>query len=463
VAQADDSRHPKSVGGVLQLTGATIGQGGARSTGGEPSATVGGHDQHDAVTLGADASEGPTGEQRFIVGVGVEGDQDEVSGVLPLRHPISLAQPRPSVPSARTVVVGALALVLAVAVLTLLPHLTGTTWATVSTSVKGVPLAGLAALAGVWGAGLWCYTSVLTASLPGLSRPRALLLNLTGSAVSSALPLGGALGVWLNAAMFRTWGFGTRQIADFTLTSNVADVAGKVFVCATLIAAASATGSLPHLAFSVLLAAAGVVGAGVLAVATVFTRRGARLSTLVASRALAATASRVAVLRRSAASQRADTGYGADARAGQWQTALLELRGRAGRGVRARWGSLGAGSVGYVALQGALFVVCLHLSTVGTSSPGPLIVLAAFAVDRLTSMIPLTPSGTGFAEAGASAVLIAAGGAAAPVLAGVLLYRLFVVALEVPVGVAALTGWLLVRRRLFSPGVLSRVAPGGRR
>ncbi len=44
-------------------------------------------------------------------------------------------------------------------------------------------------------------------------------------------------------------------------------------------------------------------------------------------------------------------------------------------------------------------------------------------------------------------MLLAAGAAPAAALTGVLLYRAFVVLLEVPVGGGALAGWLLLRRR----------------
>ena len=73
--------------------------------------------------------------------------------------------------------------------------------------------------------------------------------------------------------------------------------------------------------------------------------------------------------------------------------------------------------------------------------------LAAYAVDRVMSMVFLTPGGTGFAEAGTAAVLVALGGAPAAMAAGVLLYRGFTFALEIPVGGVWLGGWLVARRR----------------
>jgi len=88
----------------------------------------------------------------------------------------------------------------------------------------------------------------------------------------------------------------------------------------------------------------------------------------------------------------------------------------------------------------------VRLTTTGVAPPALLVVLLAFAVDRLASLVPLTPSGAGLAEAGASAVLIASGADPASAVAGVLLYRLFVVVAEVPLGALVLGGWLLRSR-----------------
>ena len=46
---------------------------------------------------------------------------------------------------------------------------------------------------------------MLAAALPGLDLRRGLLLNLSGSAVSNVMPLGGAVGTALNWQMAR-WG-----------------------------------------------------------------------------------------------------------------------------------------------------------------------------------------------------------------------------------------------------------------
>ena len=69
-------------------------------------------------------------------------------------------------------------------------------------------------------AGLVVHSRVLTAALPGLTVRRALTLNLTGSALSNVLPLGGGLGIGLNYVMVRRWGFTSRQFSLYTGAVN---------------------------------------------------------------------------------------------------------------------------------------------------------------------------------------------------------------------------------------------------
>ena len=73
------------------------------------------------------------------------------------------------------------------------------------------------------------------------------------------------------------------------------------------------------------------------------------------------------------------------------------------------------------------------------------VLLAAFAVERVLTLVVLTPGGAGLAETGTVGVLVAFGVDPASAVAGVLLYRLFTFALEIPVGGAAALGWLLTR------------------
>jgi uncharacterized protein (TIRG00374 family) len=129
------------------------------------------------------------------------------------------------------------------------------------------------------------------------------------------------------------------------------------------------------------------------------------------------------------------------------RSGTLECRDRVLQVVRRKWPQLSFGMVGYAALQAGLLWACVvavggHLT--------PVQVLAGFAVERVLTMVALTPGAVGFTEAGTAAALTALGGDPAVMAAGVLLYRGFTYALEIPVGGLWLGGWLLARR--FRPG-----------
>jgi uncharacterized membrane protein YbhN (UPF0104 family) len=111
--------------------------------------------------------------------------------------------------------------------------------------------------------------------------------------------------------------------------------------------------------------------------------------------------------------------------------------------VRRRWAWLLAGSVAYTGAQ--VVLLGMSLRAVGLVVPVATIIAAA-AIERLGTVIPLTPGGAGVAEAGTIAWLIATGLDPTQAVAGVLLYRAFVVVMEIPVGGAVLAGWVWQNR-----------------
>jgi putative heme transporter len=108
--------------------------------------------------------------------------------------------------------------------------------------------------------------------------------------------------------------------------------------------------------------------------------------------------------------------------------------------VRVAGVRLTVGKLLYAAAQAALLWSCL--AVVGTS-PVPAVVFAAFAVERVLSLAVVTPGATGFVEIGMTTYLSRMGVEPATAAAGVLLYRFFVIGMEVPVGGALLLPWSL--------------------
>jgi uncharacterized membrane protein YbhN (UPF0104 family) len=88
----------------------------------------------------------------------------------------------------------------------------------------------------------------------------------------------------------------------------------------------------------------------------------------------------------------------------------------------------------------ALLCVLAALSV----NPEPALVLLAYAAASILGMIPLTPGGLGFVEAGLAGLLVLAGVSAGDAAVATLAYRLVSFWLPLPAGVVA---WWLARRR----------------
>jgi uncharacterized protein (TIRG00374 family) len=76
----------------------------------------------------------------------------------------------------------------------------------------------------------------------------------------------------------------------------------------------------------------------------------------------------------------------------------------------------------------------------------PSMVLLAYVIALGLALIPITPGGLGFVEAGLTSVLVLAGAGTDQAVLGTLLYRLVSFWLPIPVGALAWAGWHLHRR-----------------
>lgn len=106
------------------------------------------------------------------------------------------------------------------------------------------------------------------------------------------------------------------------------------------------------------------------------------------------------------------------------------------RWLEAVGAAVGRWAFEYLVLLLALFAI--------DAKPDPWSVLLAFVTASLLSMIPITPGGLGFVEAGLTATLATAGIGAQKALATTLLFRLVSFWLPMPVG--AVAGWWFRRR-----------------
>jgi putative heme transporter len=288
----------------------------------------------------------------------------------------------------------------------------GVAWADVLVVLRQVTVWHLLLLALIWLGGLGIYSLVLAAALPGLGMRRGLLLNLSGSAVANVVPLGGAVATALNWRMVRRWGHSNLAFVAFCALTNALDVTSKLVL--PLVAVTALVAFSVHVPTTMWVVAA-VCVAALLVVAAVPTF----------------------ALRYE----------GEEVDGARWQTAIRRHLREPTAMIRTifldQWARLVPGSACYLAAQVALLFFSLR--SVGVQAPVTAVLMAA-AIERLGSLVPITPGGTGVAEIGTIAWLVATGQDPAKVVAGVLLYRIFLIAMEIPVGGAMLGAWAWFQR-----------------
>ncbi len=309
-----------------------------------------------------------------------------------------------------------------------LPRVVDLSWRGVIPVLRSVHWPAAIGLVALWLLGLYVHSFVLTAAAPRLTHRRALTLNLTGSAVSNVVPLGGAAGIELNRRMMRTWGIDARSFSGFTFLTNLWDVGSKLLlpVVAAVVLIRAGEAVTPSLRTASLIAGTAFVGLAVVAATLLISPRGAVAAGHVIERMLRPF---LLLLGRSPRLELAET--------------LLEIRRQCARLVATGWLRMSVGISGYVVLQWMLLALCLHLTGGGNTWAEA---LAGFAVERLLTVLPITPGGVGAADLGLVSVLLAFGGDPAGVTAAAILYRAFIFAVEIPVGGSALGVWFLAQR-----------------
>lgn len=312
---------------------------------------------------------------------------------------------------------------------TVLPLIIGAPWAGVVEVVAGLTKRQVLLLAVIWFSGLYAHTFVLTAAMPRLTHRRALTLSLTGSAISNLVPMGGALGIGLNYWMSRSWGFTKPAFTLYTFVTNLWDVMAKLSLPALALAALLLTGDVTHPQLAN-VAEVTMILLGVLLLFLLAALSSERAAGLF-GRVLTPSVQLVYRLARS--DRRIDL-----------RRSVMELRRGSVGLLRTGWMQLSLGMLAYSGLQALLLWACLHMF--GTSLTAPEI-FAGYALERVLTLVMITPSGTGFVEAGMTGLLVVAfGGDPITTVAGVLIYRAFTFGLEIPVGAANLAVWLWRRR-----------------
>jgi putative heme transporter len=329
-------------------------------------------------------------------------------------------------PGRRRLLVGALSVLIVAAVFGLaLPRISsyGQEWHTVTTMtwprIALVISATAGSLAATW--------VMIRAFLPGLRLHQAAAVSLSSSAVANTVPAGGTLALGLSWRMMTSWGVGTQDFVQYTLVSGLWNVFARLSLPVIALLALAVTGMSGEVP-----PAAAYSGAGALVVIAAglrFLLRSKRCATL-AGRAL----------------QRMETlGCRLTRRQPSRQMASGLLRFRAGtsamlaeRGIRITVTTMLANIAFWLVL-----LACLRASGLAQAQVSWQASLAAFAVVRLMTVLPLTPGGLGIVELGLTAPLIAGlgSGASTRVAAAVLLYRALTYLPSLPLGALAYVWW----------------------
>ncbi len=298
------------------------------------------------------------------------------------------------------------------------------------TWLEGATLLGAVAL------NLATYGLVTVTTTPGLTFRQAMVVTQASTAVANTVPGGGAVAVGMTVAMLRSWGFSQSRTTVSLLVSGVWNTFAKLGLPVLALAGLAVSGGVTGARAAA--AAAGVSGllAAVLVLAAVLHSR--RSSERVAHLGMSV----VSALRRLA-------GKGP---VHGWERATAKFRARTVLLLSARWRQLTAATL---ASHLALFLVLLlALRHVGVAPREVALAeaLAVFSFARLLTAVPVTPGGVGVVEVALVAGLVGAGGAEAPVVAAVLVFRALTYLLPVPLGVLTYLFWRRNRSWRRPPG-----------
>jgi hypothetical protein len=247
--------------------------------------------------------------------------------------------------------------------------------------------------------------------------------QLAGNAVGRIVPGGGATATAFSVSMLRRAGVDSGEAAAGLSASAILQIATTLAL--PLLAVPAIVGGAP-IAHG--LATAAYLGFGVVVLLLLVggsafaTETPLRFAGNTTQRVLNATVRRRRPITGLADELISDRDYVRDTLGDNWRMALPAAAASAG--------------LDYLALLCALRAV--------GANPRPSLVLLAYAASELLGLIPLTPGGLGFVEAGLTGTLTLAGVPGSDALTATLLYRLLAYWLPLPAGGVAY--WLFRRR-----------------
>lgn len=311
-----------------------------------------------------------------------------------------------------------------------LPRVTDTTWSEIFAILRTVPGTAIFACVVLAMVFLFSYAITLRASLPGLTIPRALIVNTAGTAVSKFLPGGGAVGLAATFLLCRSWGFSLSAVTTSAIVTGVWNTLTRVALPVIAIALlALAHSELP----TVLRQAAWGAALSGLVILGIF------IGVIVSAR-VADTVGKVADRLGGWIRHRGHP-------TGRARAAMRQTRSQILDRVQRAWVPLTLGMVGFFAAQYGIFLIALNVTGIELAFVAS---FAAFAIGRFLTAVGITPGGIGITETGTAAALVALGADPRSSAAAVVLVAIFTNLIELPFGVLAWVLWSIDPKTSFS-------------
>lgn len=271
------------------------------------------------------------------------------------------------------------------------------------------------------------YSSLWSASLPGLKLTQAVVMTQASAGVNNALPAGGPISMGLIWAMLRSWGFSTTRIVQATTVSGIGNALVKLAIPVLAVILLAFDRSVDKRVLG--LAALGLGILAVLIVILILVVRSDSFARRI-GRGLQRFVSALLKLFRKGPIE------GWDDKASEVRADTVDL-------LTSRWKQI---SLASIASQLAFFVVLLvSLRVLGVSSHdvGFAEAFSAFAIVRLVTTIPITPGGVGITQLGLVGMLAAGTpeGTEPEIAAAVMVYTALTYLITFPLGVICYLVW----------------------
>jgi len=339
-------------------------------------------------------------------------------------------------PVRRVVEIAASLLITVVIFAAVIPKYFNVEYRDVWTKLAAVSPGVLLFIVAFWLFTLWNYGGALAASLPGLKRTQAMVVNFSGSALANVVPFGGAAGVAATYAQAMSWGFDPASITLSIIVSGVWNVFAKLGMPIIMLTLLVLTGRSSQGLFVGALVGFVTLAVSVMLFALAFQSE-------IVARRLGGWCERVVNVGRRLVRRAPKRGI---------NEKLLEFRHRTVGLIRERWKRITVWMVLFKVSQALLQLMCARAVGIELSW---IEIFAVYTAGELLTTIPLTPSGLGVVEAGSADLLVRFGATNEAALAAVLLYRAFTYLFEIPLGGVGWLTWATRHSWRRPPGTVS--------